>query len=201
MLFENFRLCTQLCTFVHGMFSDMSQATSKWRRRVGCVSVYRRSQQYWIYYRQGRQIRRPAGTCRDAALSLAARINAQLSEGAPTEVAFRPIPLDQLVTRWLDQHEHVRRSSLRTVQRYRTAVGHLLDFVKTQGTFVRPDRSSLEMAEDLVRYRRVAVNAATWPLARHSRASGVVSVLTIAARERPKPLEKMDERCSLSRCI
>ena len=61
----------------------MSRSRRKWRRRVGRVSVYRRGGRFWIYYRQGKQIRRPVGTSRDEALALAAKINAQLAEGTP----------------------------------------------------------------------------------------------------------------------
>lgn len=122
----------------------------------------------------------PRSTCRDAAPALAARVNAQLSEGAPTGVAFRPIPLDQLVTRWLGQHEHFRRSSLRTVQRYRTAVGRLLDFAKSQSTSGRADRFSLNMAEDLVRYLRtthVSPNGHANTRKRLMRDKGVIFIL------------------------
>jgi len=43
---------------------------------------------------------------------------------------------------------------LATVQRYRTAVGHLLDFVKTRRDSIRADRFSLEIAEKFVRHLR-----------------------------------------------
>lgn len=132
----------------------MSGSNGKWRRRIGRVSVYRRGQQYWIYYRQGRQIRQPVGTRRGEALALASKINAQLADGAPTALAFRSVDLTNLISRWLDHHEHVRRSSLATVQRYRTAVGHLADFVSTQRTTLRADRFSSDMAEEFVRYLR-----------------------------------------------
>jgi integrase len=158
----------------------MPPATGKWRRRVGRVTVYRRGQRYWIYYRQGRQVRRPVGTSREAALAQAARINAQLAEGAPTEVAFQPIAIEQLIVRWLEHHEHVRRSSLATVQRYRTAVGHLLDFVKTRRDSIRADRFSLEMAEKFVRYlrtTRVSPNGHANTKRRLMRDKGVVFVL------------------------
>ncbi len=86
----------------------MSRSQRKWGRRVGRVSVYRRGSRFWIYYRQGRQIRRPAGTSREEALALAAKINAQLAEGAPTILAFRSVGVKKLVDKWLDHHEHVR---------------------------------------------------------------------------------------------
>ena len=82
----------------------MSKSKRAWRRRVGRVSVYQRGSQYWVYYRQGRQIRRPVGARRDEALTLAARINAELAEGSPTLLSFRPIRLSEFADKWIDQH-------------------------------------------------------------------------------------------------
>ena len=62
----------------------MSQSKRTWRRRIGRVTVYLRGSRYWIYYRQGKQVRRPVGTSKEEALALAPKINAQLAEGAPT---------------------------------------------------------------------------------------------------------------------
>ena len=99
----------------------MSQSKASWRRRVGRVTVYRRGTRFWIYYRQGRQIRKLVGTNRDEALALAAKVNAPLAEGAPTLLAFQPIDVKGLIAKWLEHHEDVRRSSLATVRRYGTA--------------------------------------------------------------------------------
>jgi hypothetical protein len=33
-------------------------------------------------------------------------------------LGFEPITIADLRTRWLEQHEHVRRSSLQTIRRY-----------------------------------------------------------------------------------
>lgn len=85
---------------------------------------------------------------------LAAKVNAQLAEGAPTALAFHPVDLRDLISRWLDQHEQVRRSSVATVQRYETAVGHLANFASSTGGNVRVDRFTSNMAEEFVRYLR-----------------------------------------------
>lgn len=61
-----------------------------------------RRARYWIYYRTGEVVRRPAGADRDSALGLAARVNAELAEGVPTSLAYKPIELGKLVTAWLD---------------------------------------------------------------------------------------------------
>jgi integrase len=158
----------------------MSHRKRPWRRRVGRVSVYQRGGRYWIYYRQGRPIRRPLGPQREEALALAARINAELAEGAPTVLEFRPIDLRKLIDSWLNYHEDVRRSSLATVRRYRTAIQHLANFVQTNCGAIRADRFSSTMAEDFVRHLRttkVAPNGHANARKRTIRDKGIVFIL------------------------
>lgn len=102
-------------------------ARSAWKRRVGRVTVYTQGNRYWIDYRQGKVVRRPVGPSREDARGLAARINADLAEGAPTSLAYRPLELGVLVRVWLEHHEYVRHSSVGTIRRYRTAAQHLLN--------------------------------------------------------------------------
>ncbi len=125
------------------------------RRHVGRVTVYERGRRFWVYYRQGGEvIRRAVGVDRTAALSLAARINAEVAEGSPTSLAFRPVEVVGLIAKWLDHHEQVRRSSLATVRRYRTAIQHLNDFVTSRYGKLRADRFTTGMAEEFVRHLR-----------------------------------------------
>jgi integrase len=115
------------------------------RLRVGKVSVYRHHGAWWLYYREhGRQVRRKLGQARDEAVQVAAQVNAQLAQGAPTLVAFTPVAVPELRLRFLDYHEEVLRSSLGTVRRYRAATRHLEDFAASQpcppqAHEVRPD--------------------------------------------------------------
>ena len=81
---------------------------------------------------------------RAEAEQVAAQVNAQLTSGAPTLLAFTPIGVPELRRRFLDYHEHVLRSSVGTVRRYRAATQHLEDFVLRQSRppqahEVRPD--------------------------------------------------------------
>ena len=95
-----------------------SPPTLRRRRRVGRVTVYQRSKRFWIYYRQGGQpVRMPVGPQQDEALRVAAKVNAELAEGAQPSLQFHPVCMDALIDQWLDQHEHIRRSSLATVRR------------------------------------------------------------------------------------
>ncbi|MFH1418874.1 MAG: tyrosine-type recombinase/integrase [Planctomycetota bacterium] len=158
----------------------MSKNKRAWRRRVGRVSVYQRGNQYWIYYRQGKQVRRPTGDNRAEALTLAAKINAQIAEGAPTVLAFQPVELKDLIEKWLDHHEQVRRSSLATVRRYRTAVGHLGTYATSVHGSLRADRFTQALAEEFVRYLRttkVPPNGHPNTQKRLMRSKGIVFIL------------------------
>jgi integrase len=100
------------------------------RFRVGRVSVYLHHGTWWLYYReQGRPHRSKVAATRDEAEGVAAQVNAQLSSGSPTLLSFTPISLPELRQHFLDYHEHVLKSSLSTVRRYRAATQHLENFV------------------------------------------------------------------------
>lgn len=123
--------------------------------RVGRVRAYRRGRVWYLQYYEGGQRRRPrVGPSRDLARQQAAQINGQLEVGAPVALSFEPISIPDLRERWFDHHEHVRRSSVQTIRRYRTATEHLLSFLRD----VRPLRLASDFrschAEEFVRYLR-----------------------------------------------
>lgn len=129
--------------------------------RVGRVQGYLRSQVWYLCYHEHGQRRRPrVGSDREAARQLAAQINAQLEVGAPAALSFEPIAIPELRERWLQHHEQVLRSSVQTIDRYRTATEHLLRFVAT----VRPVRYASHFgnhhAEQFVRHLRTIQVAA-----------------------------------------
>ncbi len=104
------------------------------RRRVGQVSYYLHHGAWHVYYREGaRQVRRRAGDDERAAAQLAAQINAQLAVAAPTMFSFVPLPVAELRRLWLEHHEHLLRSSLATISRYRAATQHLENFSQHAG--------------------------------------------------------------------
>ena len=73
--------------------------------RVGKVTVYLRGQVWYLrYHEQGKRHQVRASDDKTAARQLAAQVNAQLDE-------------------------HVLRSSVATINRYRTVSDHLLNFV------------------------------------------------------------------------
>ena len=98
--------------------------------RVGRVRANLRGRIWYLcYHEQGRRHQPRVGPDRDAARQMAAEINAQLEVGAPSALGFEPISILDLRRRWLEHHEHVRRSSLQTIRRYRAATEHLIRFV------------------------------------------------------------------------
>src|SRR6478735_2357082 len=99
--------------------------------RVGKVQAYLRGQIWYLCYHENGQRHRPrVGPDREAARQLAAQVNAQLEVGAPPALSFEPISVPELRRRWLEHHEPVLRSSVRTIQRYRTATDHLLRYLQ-----------------------------------------------------------------------
>jgi integrase len=129
----------------------MSQAPSF---RVGKVSGYRRGQVWYLCYHENGRRRRPrVGPDKAAARQLAAQINGQLETGAPAALSFEPVTLPELRARWLDHHEQVLRSSLQSINRYRTATEHLFRFLITT-----PLKTAAQFqthhAEAFVRYLR-----------------------------------------------
>lgn len=98
--------------------------------RVGKVTVYPHHGSWWVYYRDGgKPVRRKVASTRPDAEQVAAQVNAQLAQGAPTLLAFTAIGVGELRRAFLDYHENVLGSTLSTVSRYRAATQHLLDFV------------------------------------------------------------------------
>ncbi len=75
----------------------MAASKKAWRRRIGRATVYQRGGRFWIYYRDYKPVRRPVGTSREEALALAAKINVQLADGAPTMLAFQPIAVTAMI--------------------------------------------------------------------------------------------------------
>src|SRR5437763_1838517 len=89
------------------------------RIRVGRVSLYFHHGHWWLYYRDaGRQVRRKVAPTRQEVEPVAAQVNAQLSAGAPTLLAFTPVGLPDLRLQFLAYHESVLKSSVATVCRY-----------------------------------------------------------------------------------
>src|SRR4051794_40970354 len=96
--------------------------------RIGRVHGYLRGRVWYLRYQaQGRRRQPRVGTDYQLARDMAAEVNAQLEVGAASSLGFEPIGLLKLQEEWLAHHEHVRRSSLPTISRYRSATQHLVN--------------------------------------------------------------------------
>src|ERR1700693_967683 len=103
------------------------------RFRGGRVSLYVHHGAWWLYYRDGgKQVRRKVAHTVHDSEQVAARVNAQLTSGAPTLPAFTPVSVPDLRRQFLGYHEHVLKSSLGTLRRYRAATQHLENFTGSQ---------------------------------------------------------------------
>jgi integrase len=128
---------------------------SRGRQRVGKVSYFFHHGAWWIYYVDRRTaekpVRRQVAKAESEAAIIAAQVNAQLAASAPTLFSFTAVPVAELQRQFIDYHEHVVRSSLATVRRYRTANRHLVNYSLHAGG----ESPAHEVnAEGFVRYRR-----------------------------------------------
>lgn len=122
--------------------------------RVGNVRAYLRGKIWYLCYHENGARRRPrVGSDKQAAKQAAAQINAQLQIGAPAAFSFEPIGIAELRACWLQHHELVLRSSLQTINRYRTATDHLLRFLE-QWPVRNASLFRTSHAEEFVRYLR-----------------------------------------------
>jgi integrase len=85
---------------------------------------------------------------------MAAQINGQLEMGAPAALSYEPISVPDPRQRWLDHHEQVRRSSLATIKRCRTATEHLLTFLEKSCPVRHACEFRPRQATEFVRYLR-----------------------------------------------
>ena len=123
--------------------------------RVGRVRAYLRGRVWYLCYHENGKRKQPrVGPDREVARQMAAEINAQLEVGIPSSLGFEPISIVELRQRWLDQHEHVRRSSLQTIRRYHTATEHLINFITDECPVQRASDFRSMHAEQFVRYLR-----------------------------------------------
>ncbi len=150
-------------------------------RRVGRVTIYQRGSIWYIYYLENKQrIRRRVGHSPGEAKQLAAQVNAQLATGVRAALSFEQLTLSGLRRRWLDHHEHVLRSSIATIRRYRAATDHLLRFVEEAHPIRSVDRLTVADVELFVQHLRnteVAPNGHPNTTKRKLRDKGVVFIL------------------------
>lgn len=123
--------------------------------RVGKVRADLRNKVWYLTYFEDGQRRRPrVGSSKDATRQMAAQINSQLEVGAPAALSFESVSLEERQTRWLRHHEQVLRSSVQTINRYRTATKYLMDFVSKARVPRTTSHFRASHAEEFVRHLR-----------------------------------------------
>jgi integrase len=151
--------------------------------RVGRVTVYPRGNAWYLrYHEHGRRRQVRGGTDKDATRQLAAQVNAQLEACVPAATSFEPLDIPELRRRWLDHHEHVLRSSVATVDRYRAASDHLLKFVRDAQPLKHAAHFRCTHAEAFVRHLRqlqVSPNGHARTAKRRLRDKGVKYILEV----------------------
>jgi len=158
-----------------------SRRAQKERHRVGKVTVYFRKPSWWIYYYENGKTRRiRIGRDREEAERHAAEVNAQITCGVRSTFQFEKVKIEDLVRRWLEHHELVKRSAMRTVNRYRTAIAHLTRFIEERRPSLTMDTLTVPIAEEFVKFlRTVRISPNGSPNAKKvlMRDRGVLSVL------------------------
>lgn len=123
--------------------------------RVGRVRGDRRGKVWYLtYFDQGQRRHSRVEPDRDQARQMAAQINAELESGTPATLSFQTLTIVELRQKWLEHHEHVARSSVVTIKRYRTATDHLLEFTKTSKIPQWTSQFRSDHAELFVRHLR-----------------------------------------------
>jgi len=165
---------------------------------IGAVTLYQRGKVWYVYYREeGRSRRLRASRDKREAERIAAEINAQVSAGVRSTFGYEKISIEEIVPRWLEYQELVQRNSVATIDRYRTAIQHLLRFVRDTRPNMTIDRLTTEVAEEFVRHLRtvkISPNGSSGAKKRLMRDKGVLHVLrtcrtlvNYAARHRHTP--------------
>lgn len=148
------------------------------RLRIGRVSIYFHHGAWWTYHREGsRQVRRKVSSNQAEAEQVAAQLNAQLATGAPTLLSFEPISVPDLREQYLNYHEHVVKSSVATVRRYRAATQHLVDFVGRQARPVQAHEVRPDSFATYLRAIEIAPNGHANTAKRRLRDKGVQFIL------------------------
>ena len=149
-------------------------------KRLGRVSYFFHHGSWWVYYLEGQQqVRRRIGEDEKLAEQIAAQVNAQLITAAPTMFAFTPVAVGELCQRFLEHHEQVLRSSLATVNRYRTALKHLEDFVARIGGEIQVHEVPADRFVRYLRSARIAPNGHPHTAKRQLRDKGVRYILEV----------------------
>jgi len=150
--------------------------------RLGRVSIYRRGRNYWIYFRdKGRTIRKKIDGNLAVARATASQVNVHLEQGRSSPFSFQTKPISRVVKDFIEHCRVVRGLRIRSVQRYRAALDHFLDFVNTKPHLNNIDQVKESTVEEFVHYlrrkKRVRSGGTKGPKGKY-KTGGVVFILS-----------------------
>lgn len=122
--------------------------------RVGKVTIYKRGEVYYLYYRQdGASQRRKVDGNLAVARATAHKVADALCESRPSPLAYTCTAPEVMVQRYLDAVANVQKPALRTWDRYKAALDRFLDFCK-DAKITAVDAVDLGKVEDFVKWLR-----------------------------------------------
>jgi site-specific recombinase XerD len=122
--------------------------------RIGKVTIYKRGQSFWLYYRENRQTQRQRVDGNLAvARATAAKVSAALDEQRPSPLGFARTQPAECIRGYLDYVENVQGLAWRTVDRYRAALDRYQEFC-TAAEVATIDAVDDRTVEDFVRWLR-----------------------------------------------
>lgn len=122
--------------------------------RVGPVTIYKRGNTYWLYYRQGGATHRQRIDGNLAvARATAHKVGEALAEERLSPLTFTRTPPTRLVEAYLEAVAGVQKLALRTRDRYRAALDRFTDFCATADVKTI-DAVTLATVEDFVKWLR-----------------------------------------------
>ncbi len=122
--------------------------------RIGPVTIYKRGETYYLYYREGSRTQRPKvdGNLA-AARATAHKVANALAEQRPSPIAYTRTTPAKMVEAYLDAVATVQKLALRTRDRYKAALDRFLDFCN-DAHVPTIDSFDLNRVEDFVRWLR-----------------------------------------------
>ncbi|MHB1426684.1 MAG: tyrosine-type recombinase/integrase [Gemmataceae bacterium] len=122
--------------------------------RIGKITIYKRGDTYFLYYRQGgvTQRRKVDGNLA-VARATAHKVGDAVAENRPSPLAYSRTSPDKMVEGFLDAVANVKKLALRTQDRYRAALDRFLDFCKTS-RIATVDAFEQATVEDFVKWLR-----------------------------------------------
>lgn len=156
------------------------KSVSRKRIRIGRVSVYFHHSAWWLYYREnGQAIRLKVGTDQQPAEELAGQTHARLAMGAPSPHIFQAISVGELILKFLQDHELVRKSSINTIRRYRAALQHLINFVNGNSKRFELHEFPVEAFVAYLRQAEITPNGHANTAKRRLRDKGLLFILEV----------------------